>query len=256
MANEPQQEQPGNPDDGRNPGDGGPLLEPQEAFARLGAMVLGQPLGEVLRSVADLVKATVPGADEVSVTLLEGDRARSAAFTGDLAASLDERQYEAGFGPCLDAAQSGAHLRVDDTANETRYPDFARTAARQGVRSSISVALPMPQQVLGAINIYQFDSPPLDADGEQLATAFAGYAAVALANAALFASTADLAANLQTAMATRAVIEQAKGVLVAQLGCTPEEAFAHLATQSQHRNRKLREIAAELVDEASRGRNP
>jgi len=168
-------------------------FEPQEAFARLGAIVLGRPLGEVLRTVADLVAATVPGADEVSVTLLEGEKAQSVAFSGRLAATLDERQYEAGFGPCLDSAQSGQNLRIDDTRHESRYPDFARTAARQGVRSSISVALPMPQRVLGAINIYQFDSDPLDADAEQLAETFAGYAAVALANAALFASTADLA---------------------------------------------------------------
>jgi GAF domain-containing protein len=227
-----------------------PRTDPREAFAQLGAIVLGRPIGEVLQRVADLAAACVPGADEVSVTLVEGERKSSAAFTGQLAATLDERQYELGFGPCLDAAQTGLHLRIDDTADERLYPDFAAAAARQGVRSTLSIGLPMPQKVLGAINVYRFSAPPLDAGAEEVATTFAAYAAVALANAALFASTVDLATNLQTAMDGRAVIEQAKGVLIARLGCTAEQAFVHLATQSQRQNRKLRDIAVELVENA------
>jgi GAF domain-containing protein len=227
-------------------------LEPQTAFAELGAIVLGRPMSEVLHRVAELAVACVPGADEVSVTLVDGDRTRSAAFTGTLAVALDERQYEAGFGPCLDAAQTGRHLRVDDTGAESSYPDFASAAARQGVRSALSIGFPMAQRVLGAINVYRFDGPPLDAEAEQLLTTFAGYAAVALANASLYASTADLAANLQTAMNGRAVIEQAKGILISRLGCTPDEAFTHLATRSQHENRKLRDIAVDLVAEAAK----
>ena len=227
-------------------------MAPQTACAELGAIVLGRPLGEVLHRVAELAVACVPGADEVSVTLVEGDTARSAAFSGRLAVALDERQYEMGFGPCLDAAQTGQHLRIDDTTGDSPYPQFAALAAREGVRSTLSIGLPMPQRVLGAINVYRSSGPPLDAEAEQLATTFAGYAAVALANAALYASTADLAQNLQTAMNGRAVIEQAKGILIGRLGCTPDEAFAHLATQSQHQNRKLRDIAVELVESTAR----
>ena len=245
------------------PGAGGPaprgtapegVVEPQEAFAELGALVVGEtPLGEVLARVAELALACTPGAEEVSVTLLEGGKARSAAFTGKLAATLDERQYEGGFGPCVDAAQSGQTVRVNDTAAEETYPDFAAAAARQGVRNSVSVGMPMPQRVLGGINVYRFEGPPLDEDAVQLLQVFAGYAAVALANHSLYASAVSLSTNLQTAMQSRAVIEQAKGVLVAALHCTPEEAFAHLTTRSQHTNRKLREIAAEIVERAARG---
>lgn len=228
-------------------------MEPHVALAELGAIVLGRPLPEVLRRVADLTLACVPGADEVSVTLVDGERTTTVAFTGQLAVELDERQYELGFGPCLDAARSGQHLRVDDTTEEDVYPDFASAAARHGVQSVLSFGLPMPQRVLGAINVYRFSDPVLGAGSEQLAAAFAGYAAVALTNAALYASTADLAANLKIAMDSRAVIEQAKGVLVVRLGCTPEEAFAHLATQSQHRNQKLRVLAEEVVANAAKG---
>ena len=80
--------------------------DPQTAFDELATIMLGaQPLGQVLRRVADLAQRAIPEAAAVSVTLLDGDQARSVAFTGDLAAGLDERQYEAGFGPCMDCAQ-------------------------------------------------------------------------------------------------------------------------------------------------------
>lgn len=231
----------------------GELMDPQDAFAELSTLVVGEtPLSQVLARVAQLAQECVPGAEEVSVTLLEGDRARSAAFTGSLAAALDERQYEGGFGPCIDAAQSGQVIRVDDTGAEEVYPDFAAVAARQGVRSSLSVGMPMPQRILGGINVYRFDEGVLDEDAEKTLQAFAAYAAVALANHSLYASSMALNGNLQVAMQSRAVIEQAKGVLVASLRCSPEEAFAHLAKQSQHTNRKLRDIATEIVERAGR----
>ncbi|NAZ87864.1 ANTAR domain-containing protein [Kineococcus sp. T90] len=227
-------------------------MQPEEAFTELGRLVVGQtPLHEVLTRVAELARACVPGAEEVSVTLLEGEKARSAAFTGRLAATLDERQYESGFGPCLDAAHSGGVVRVDDTSRDTTYPAFAAVAARQGVRSTVSVGMPVPQRVLGGLNAYRFEEEPLDAESVQLLQVFAGYAAIALANHSLYASAVALSEHLHTAMQSRAVIEQAKGIVMAQLRCDAEEAFQHLVTQSQHTNRKLRQIAEQVVAAAS-----
>ncbi|WP_432537447.1 GAF domain-containing protein [Kineococcus arenarius] len=113
---------------------------------------------------------------------------RSAASTGELAASLDERQYAAGFGPCIDAARSGQVVRIDDTAAEATYPDFAAIAARQGVRSTVSVGMPMPQRIGGGLNVHRFDDGVLDAYAVELLQVFAGYAAIALANHSLYAS--------------------------------------------------------------------
>jgi GAF domain-containing protein len=224
-------------------------MQPQDAFTELARIVIGsQPLGQVLARVGELAKACIPGVEEVSVTLQEGDsKAYTAAFTGSLAVHLDERQYEAGFGPCMDAAQSGQTIRIDDTSDNRTYPDFARAAARQGVRSTVSVGMPLPQRIVGGLNVYKRDANPLDDDAVQLLQVFAGYAATALANHALYASSVAVSAHLQTAMQSRAVIEQAKGMLMARLHCSAEDAFAHLATQSQHANRKLRDIAAEVV---------
>lgn len=228
--------------------------DPQQAFTELGRIVVGDaPLGQVLQRVAELAAACIPRADQVSVTLIEGDAVRSAAFSGSAAAVLDERQYAAGFGPCMDAAASGGVVAIEDMATDTTYRDFAAVARRQGVTSSLSVGMPVPRRTIGALNLYS-SSGPIDGDAVDLAQAFASYAAVALANASLYASTAELAAQMQQAMASRAVIEQAKGIIMGQLGLSPEEAFAHLSRTSQQTNRKLRDVAAGIVEQAQTNR--
>jgi GAF domain-containing protein len=229
-------------------------LDHSAACAELSRITLGsQPLSAVLGRVAELAKQTLRGVEDVSVTLVEGDRACTVVFTGDLAVDLDERQYEAGFGPCLDAAAAGATVRIDDTSDEDRYADFADVARRHGVRSTLSVGLPVAQRTIGALNMYVRREVPLDGDAEQLARTFAGYAAVAVSNAALYASTAELVGQMQEAMQSRAAIEQAKGVIMAHRRCSPDEAFTVLVRRSQDENRKLRVIAEEVVAAAGGG---
>ena len=95
------------------------------------------------------------------MTLVEGEKARSAAFTGSIAAMLDERQYDQGFGPCMDAASSGGMVAITDMATEETYRDFAALARRQGVTSSLSVGMPVPRRTVGALNIYRSSGEPL-----------------------------------------------------------------------------------------------
>ncbi|SDQ69957.1 GAF and ANTAR domain-containing protein [Quadrisphaera sp. DSM 44207] len=229
----------------------GPPMDLQQALAELGRIPLWDtPLSQVLARVADLAAVTIPGVDEVSVTLVEGEEARSVAFTGDLAVSLDERQYAQGFGPCMDAALGGQAIGMPDLASEDRYPDFVAVARRAGVTSAASVGMPVPTRLLGGLNLYSTGGRSLDEESLEVAEIFASYAAVAVANAALLSSTAQLADQMRAAMSTRADIEQAKGIIVARTGCTAEEAFAVLAAQSQRTHRKVNEIAAELVAEA------
>ena len=232
-------------------------MEPQEAFLRLGRLDLASlPLGEVLGQIAGLAKSTVPGADEVSVTLMDGDKARSIAFTGQLAIHLDERQYATGFGPCLDASVSGDTIAIQDTRADDRYPDFCALASRAGVRSSLSIGMPAPQRVVGGLNLYAFATDAFDDTTVDLARAFADYGAVAMLNAALIHSKTELAVHLERAMTSRSVIEQAKGILMGRLGCDADAAFTELARRSQHANRKLRDLAADIVAEVSGGPAP
>ncbi|MBM7494404.1 GAF domain-containing protein [Micromonospora luteifusca] len=226
--------------------------DPADAFAELGRIKLGEVgLDDVLQRVAELAKRVLPVPVEVSVTLVRGGIGHTAAFTDDLALEMDERQYAQGAGPCLDAATSGDVLSVPDLAADDRWPDWAERGHKAGVGSSVSVGLPIQEAVVGGLNVYARIPHAFDDDAITVLETFAAYAAVALANAQLYDSTASLARQMQEAMASRAVIEQAKGIIMGERRCTPTEAFNILAKVSQDSNRKVRDVAQALVDRAA-----
>src|SRR5919107_3590315 len=128
--------------------------DPARAFAELAKIVLGEPLDVSLRQVAELAKQTIPGVEDVSVTLMENDKPRTGVFTGPLAVQLDERQYDSGFGPCLDAATTGNTITDDNQQSATTaYPDFSPVARRAGILHTVSVGLPLAQRVIGGRNL-------------------------------------------------------------------------------------------------------
>jgi GAF domain-containing protein len=232
-------------------------LDPTQAFAELGRIKFAEiDLEGVLRQVATLAKRTIAGVDEASVTLIRGKNAHTAAFTGDLALAMDERQYEEGAGPCLDAAVIAATISVPDLVGEQRWQHYIPAALAAGVRSLLSVGLPVHENVTGALNLYATKPEAFDDEAIVLAQTFSGYAAVALANAHLYDATTTLAQHMQAAMENRAVIEQAKGIIMAERRCSPDEAFRILSKMSQETNRKLRELASELVAGAQRNGRP
>ncbi|MEU5784550.1 GAF and ANTAR domain-containing protein [Micromonospora lupini] len=232
-------------------------VDPAEAFFELGRIKLGETdLSGVLTRVSELAQRTIPGAEEVSVTLMRREGAHTAAFSGEMALRLDELQYEYDQGPCLDAARESVVVSVPDMAAEERWPSWAPRAVLAGVGSSLSIGLPIRESVLGALNIYGDKPAAFDDDALTLAQTFAGYASIALANAHLYDSTVTLAAQMQSAMQSRAVIEQAKGIIMGERRCTADEAFAILAKVSQDSNRKVRDVAATLVERAARPANP
>jgi GAF domain-containing protein len=232
-------------------------MDPAEAFAQLGRIKLSDTnLSGVLDTIAALAKRTIPGADEVSVTLLRDSKAHTAAFTGELALNLDESQYKSGYGPCLDAAAAATTMSVPQMAEERRWPQWTSQALEQRVLSSLSIGLPVQDTVTGALNIYATTPEAFDDDAVVIGQTFAGYAAVALANAQLYDTTADLAQHMQAAMESRAVIEQAKGIIMGDRRCTADEAFRILTKISQDSNRKLRDVATALVARAANTAQP
>ncbi|MEU8821591.1 GAF and ANTAR domain-containing protein [Actinoplanes sp. NPDC048796] len=227
-------------------------LQPAEAFAQLGRIkLIDTDLDGVLDTIAALAKRTVPGVAECSVTLVRDQRAFTAAFTGELALRLDESQYRSGHGPCLDASAGATTLSLPDLAAEKRWPRWVALALRHGAGSSLSIGLPVQDVVTGALNVYATTPHAFDREAITLAETFSGYAAVALANAHLYDSTATLAQQMRAAMASRAVIEQAKGVIMAERRCTADDAFKVLVKLSQDTNHKVRDLAQILVDQAS-----
>jgi GAF domain-containing protein len=182
------------------------------------------------------------------VTLIAHDKATTATYTGRLALDLDESQYGRGYGPCLEAAVGEEIREITDARTETRWPGYTRVSVERGSLSSLSVPVPVREAVHGALNLYGLEAQAFDDDAKAAARAFASYAAVAVHNMHLYESTRDLAVHLDTAMQTRAVIEQAKGILMSQRRCDATEAFNLLAAASQRSNRKLRDIAQAIVD--------
>jgi len=223
-------------------------MAPLRAFAELGRIKFSETtLVGVFERVTELAQRSLPGADEVSITLVRQRRPGTPAATSELARRLDEAQYERLSGPCLQAATEEDTVTVVDTGAETRWPEWAVVASSAGIGSSLSVGLPIREAVQGALNVYSRSSGAFPDHVISLAQAFAGYAAVALANADLYDTTATLADQLRQAMEHRAVIEQAKGIIMSERRCSPEEAFALLTKASQDSNRKLREVASALV---------
>ncbi|AGZ41213.1 GAF and ANTAR domain-containing protein [Actinoplanes friuliensis] len=226
-------------------------LDPTHAFAELGRIKLHETdLDGVLLQVATLAKRTIPGIEDASVSLIRAKNARTAAFTGELARQMDERQYEEGGGPCMEAAATLAVVSVPDLGDEQRWPHYTPAALKAGVHSSLSVGLPMHEDVTGALNMYSRKPDAFDDEAVVLARTFSGYAAVAVSNAHTYDATTTLAQHMQAAMEHRAVIEQAKGIIMASRHCTADEAFKILSKLSQDTNRKLRDVAAALVEQA------
>ena len=231
---------------------GGPL-DPREALRQLSLGLLDQDsLGAFLERVASVATRAVPGADHVSITLManDGSEPRSIAFTGDLAVALDERQYEDGYGPCLNAAETGMTVAIPDTATTEVYRDFGAQCQQRGVQSTLAVGLPIAGRSIGAMNIYNLSGGVTDPEAVKTAEAFASYASIVLANAAVLADSKEFADQMQAAMQHRSVIEQAKGMLMLTNGYSDQDAFAELAIRSQRENIKLRDVAAEMVQQA------
>ncbi|GAA1427331.1 GAF and ANTAR domain-containing protein [Microlunatus lacustris] len=222
-------------------------------FDQLGRILHGssddRSLSRVLQRVAEAAQQLVPELVDVSVTLVEGDWARTAVFTSQLASDLDERQYEVGSGPSTAASLAGSTVLVSTAEpSVSAYPDFARSAAERGVRYLLSVGLPVPQRTLGALNLYSAADRTFAPESVSLAEALAGYAAVAVANAALCQSAVAEARHMHEILRTRAVIEQARGILMGSRRCGPDEAFILLNRVSQQQDRRIRDVAADLVD--------
>ncbi len=227
-------------------------LDPRDAVAQLAELSFDTTsLNAMLQRIVELANRVIPHVEESSITLVSNDKASSVAYTGKLSLDLDESQYGRGYGPCLEAAVGEEIREITDTREETRWSDYARFAAERGSLSSLSVPVPVREAVHGALNLYAVSANAFDANARALARTFASYAAVAVHNLHLYESTRDLASNLDTAMQSRAVIEQAKGILMSQRRCDATEAFNLLAAASQRSNRKLRDIAQGIVDGVS-----
>lgn len=234
------------------------LQPPDESLIAMASiLVTEQSLEKTLRQILELACAALPGGDDGGITLLEAGGPSTAIATSDAVLRLDSAQYEAATsGPCLDAYRRQQILRIDSTASDERWPEFARTAAAEGVGSTLSIPLIVGGDGLGALNIYCHDEYGFQPADERLAATLGSAASVALANARTYWKAAQLADQLQQAVAHRRVVEQATGILMSQHGCTAERALHRMAGAAQRNRLTVTEVASDLVQRASHAEPP
>jgi GAF domain-containing protein len=203
----------------------------------------------LLQSLADQTKHVMPGDTEASVTLIVDGEPTTVVDTGALALDLDHAQYARDDGPCLHASRTGVVTEIADTRAEPRWPDYTRQATERGALSSLSVPLVLPgeQELAGALNVYARVPEAFDETSRAVAAGFAPYAALAAGTVQAYRNARDMADNLQLALASRAVIEQAKGILIERHRLAPDQAFQVLVRASTTTNTKLRDVADHLV---------
>jgi GAF domain-containing protein len=221
-------------------------------FTELQQALLGShSIEQFLQELAELAARLVTDGLCCGMTLRSAGGPVTAACTHPLASRVDEVQYQLDDGPCLHAMRHGHLVHIEDTAEAGQWPKFEEQAAAQGVRSCLALPLVADGKPVGALNLYARAARAFGTAQTRRAENFAENASGALALALRLASYAALTDQMRSSLASRTVIDQAIGVIMARERCTQARAFAILRTASQHRNVKLRDIASAIVTSVS-----
>lgn len=201
----------------------------------------------LLRRIVAVVRGAVPGATSISITagpplepeLLASDEAVAQAFDG--------RQLAAGEGPCPDAYERRTVVVSEDVTGDDRWPRLRRALTDGRVRSVLALPVQLPDQRWGVLGIYSDRAGVFTGHSVRLGQILADVVAGIVRDAADRARLQQLVANLEAAMTSRAMIDQAKGVLIGRYGGSGEAAFARLARLSQALNLKVRDLAPLVI---------
>lgn len=230
----------------------------QAGLAGVAGLVAGaRAMADLLGDVAQFAARAIPGVDGAGVALQQPrDGAPGIvtwAATAEFVNEIDRVQYEQLHeGPCLTAMQSGRPTVSGSLGSDRRWPHFGGRVARMGVHSALCLPLIVGDRAIGAINTYARVRDAFGDHAVELGTQFAGPAAVSVYNGQLLAHARERTQQLQRALGTRAVIDQAIGIIRSRSGGSAEEAFDRLTRLSQSENVKLHIVAERLVSEAVR----
>jgi GAF domain-containing protein len=202
-------------------------------------------VAETHRLVTEAALATVTGCEHAAISLLDRHGGVvSVAATDVVPAAVDRIQYETGHGPCLNAITTQERCALKDLATDDIWADFSRPAAALGVRSMLSFPLSDGHETLGALNLYADAPDAFDAYATELGAVLAVHAGLAMAHA----RSRERCAELEQALGSSREIGMALGVVMASRGVTSDVAFDMLRRASRRQNRKVREIAADVVE--------
>jgi hypothetical protein len=212
-----------------------------------------QRLNRLLNMILESTVAAL-GFDAATVSARHNGNYATVVATDQRFIALDDAQYATGQGPCLEALDGVKSVAVADASADDRWPHFSNTAAHLGIHSTLSIHLPVDAaDVAGSLNLYSRRRMELGDAQVRTALPYAEQLAAAILSVDAYRSAARLARDMVEAMRSRAVIEQAKGILMADQQITADEAFQQLTKLSQRTNTKLRDVALRLVTERSEG---
>ncbi|GAB2754640.1 GAF and ANTAR domain-containing protein [Amycolatopsis magusensis] len=217
------------------------------------ATALGEAneMGPVLQAVCEQVIRVVPGADVASITLRSGDGYQTAAATDERANEIDGKQYEQDDGPCLRAIKTGKVVRVEVETAVRLWPEFSEVAHKLGVASYLASPLAVDSDLVGAINLFGFGKHGFRELDEKYLELYTVMVETTVRGTRRYLQAREHVTQLRQAMESRAVIEQAKGILMAARGLSADAAFQVLVERSQRENVKLHTIAQRFVAEMS-----
>jgi GAF domain-containing protein len=218
----------------------------QLADLRQGPVTLEEALERVVATADPLF-----GVDGTALMLVDRDQVlRNLAASDKLAEPLEELQATHGEGPCVDAFDDKEPVAASDLVDGGQWPSFSPAAVDHGLRAVLASPIPYSDQAVGVVAV--FDSRPhpwTDAESEAI-VAFTDLVALLILNAMEASERGRVASELQVALDSRVVIEQAKGVLVGRHGLTTRQAFERLRRQARDQRRPLTEVARAVVSAA------
>ncbi len=228
------------------------MTDPDDIWAKhaelVGLLRTEESFAETLLRVAGAACVVIPGCSSASATLWREGRPYTVVSTDALAQEVDEAQYEALEGPCLDASRYGETYASGDLTEDRRWPVWSALALSKGVRSSLSLPLVVRGEPIGALNLYA-RTPHAFSDADGIGSLFAVQASVAIANAEAYRSSRELADRLEESIRSQAVVDQATGIVMSDRDLPADRAAAELAAAAEREGVSVPELAERLVRE-------
>jgi len=229
------------------------LHDVRHALAELGKLRFGEmSVDDAMHEIVQTTH-TIFSVDGAGLMLADADHhLRNVAVSDDRLVHLEELQITHHEGPCVDAFEEKELIAAVDLADDHRWPLFSAAAVGRGVRAVLASPLPYNQDAVGVVAVLSERARPWSAEGELALLAFTDLAALLIASMMQGEQQSELAGQLQTALNTRAIIEQAKGVLIGQQGVSARVAYEQLRAQARAQRRKLGAVSADVVRAAAR----
>ena len=225
----------------------------RHALTELGRLRFGEMrVDDAMHQIVQTTHA-IFSVDGAGLMLADGEHhLRNAAVSDGRVRHLEELQIRHQEGPCITSFDDKVLVGAEDLISDPRWPSFSAAAVEHGVRAVLASPIPYNQDAVGVVAVLSQERHPWSAEAELALLAFTDLAALLIASMMMGEQQTVLATQLQSALNSRAIIEQAKGVLIGQQGLSAHAAYEQIRAQARAERRKIAVVSAELVRRAVR----